>query len=275
MEYKLTGSIVAYKNKPEVLLKSIQSFLNTSLPVKLFIVDNSPDDRLKNVIPASHTEYLFNKKNVGFGKGHNVAIKRAWKLAKYHLVLNPDVYFGNRVLERLFTFMENNSDVGLVTPKILNPDGSTQHLCKLLPTPIDLFLRRFLGFNKKLNKKNNYHYEMQFTKYNRVMEVPYVSGCFMFLRNEALRKAGLFDERIFLYIEDADLTRRIHKDYRTLFLPEVSIYHHYAKGSYKSFKLMLYHIHGAFQYFNKWGWFFDRERNRINKNILTAHFNEI
>ena len=62
--------------------------------------------------------------------------------AKYHRVLNPDDYFEQEVLEELFTYMDNNSDVGLVMLKILYPNGEIQYLCKLLPTPFDLILKR-------------------------------------------------------------------------------------------------------------------------------------
>ncbi|MEZ0322734.1 MAG: glycosyltransferase family 2 protein, partial [Hydrogenothermaceae bacterium] len=188
----------------------------------------------------------------------------------YHLVLNPDVYFGDGVLEELYNFMEANQDVGLVMPKVLYPNGEIQYLCKLLPTPIDVFGRRFLNFGplKKFVEKRNYIYELRFTGYNKIMDVPYLSGCFMFLRTETLKEVGLFDEKIFMYFEDTDLSRRIHKKYRTVYYPNVHIYHEYAKGSYKSKKLLMYHIQSAIYYFNKWGWVFDKEREEVNKKIL-------
>jgi GT2 family glycosyltransferase len=103
------------------------------------------------------------------------------------------------------------------------------------------------------------------------MNIPYLSGCFMLLRTSVLKEIGFFDERIFMYIEDADLTRRIHQRYKTVFYPDATIYHNYAKGSYKNFKLMLYNMHGAIIYFTKWGWFFDKERVRINKHVLKKY----
>jgi GT2 family glycosyltransferase len=93
----------------------------------------------------------------------------------------------------------------------------------------------------------------------------------MFLRSTVLKEVGLFDERIFMYIEDADLTRRIHLRYKTLFFPEVHVFHHYNKGSYKSFRLMMYNVHGAYVYFNTWGWFFDKQRREINKKVISAY----
>lgn len=106
---------------------------------------------------------------------------------------------------------------------------------------------------------------MKNSGYNQVMNVPFLSGCFMFLRNDALKKTGLFDERFFLYAEDTDLSRRMHQQFETLFFPSVEINHVHARGSYKDFRLTFHNIKSAFQYFNKWGWFFDEERIMINQ----------
>ena len=57
-------------------------------------------------------------------------------------------------------------------------------------------------------------------------------------------------------------------DYKSIYYPEVSVFHEYEKGSYKNSKLLRYHLLSAARYFNKWGWFFDKERSKINKNIL-------
>ena len=134
----LYGSIVLYRNKKEQVLKAINSFLNTELKVKLFLVDNSPDDSLRELEKIdSRIEYIFNNANLGYGKAHNIAIRRSIEdNVPYHLVLNPDVYFEKGVLEKLYEYMENHPDVGNVMPKVVCPDGSIQYLCKLLPTPI-------------------------------------------------------------------------------------------------------------------------------------------
>jgi hypothetical protein len=122
-------------------------------------------------------------------------------------------------------------------------------------------------------ERRNKIYELHESGYDKIMNIPYLSGCFMYLRTETLKEIGFFDERIFMYIEDADLTRRIHREYKTLFYPDAQIYHHYAKGSYRNFRLMLYNVHGAFIYFTKWGWFFDRERKAINKQVRETYLN--
>lgn len=263
----ITGSIVLYKNNTDLVKEAINSFLATGLNVQLYLIDNSPTDELSVLNTDPRILYIKNDKNVGFGKAHNIALKKAVEHSKYHLVLNPDIYFPENTLEKLFDYMESNQNVGQIMPKVLYPDGQTQHLCKLLPTPADLFLRRFMPGLKSAEKRNH-QYELRDSGYNKIMNVPYLSGCFMFLRSSTLKEIGLFDERIFMYIEDADLTRRIHAKYKTLYYPVVHVFHHYAKGSYKNLKLMLYNIHGAIIYFNKYGWFFDSKRKKINKKVI-------
>lgn len=267
MNFEIIASIVLYHNDREKLTQVIDSFLNTELSVKLILIDNSESDGLQNLSADPRVEYIFNNKNLGFGRAHNIALRESIQVSKYHLVLNPDIYFDKGVLEELYSFMERESDVGQLMPKILYPNGEIQYLCKLLPTPFDLMFRRFFGF-LSITKERNEIYELQASGYNQIMNVPYLSGCFMFFRSSALKKIGFFDERIFMYIEDADITRRLHQSYRTLFYPFTHVYHHYAKGSYKSFKLMLFNIHGAFIYFTKWGWFNDPERVKINDRVL-------
>lgn len=253
----ITSSIVLYKSDPSILLQAIKSFLNTELIVKLYLVDNSPEDNLRNIIIDDRVEYIFNPSNPGFGAAHNTAIKKALTESKYHLVLNPDIYFEEGNLELLFDYMEQNPEVGHVMPMVLYPDGSMQYLCKRNPKPFDLFARRFLpGIIKKIFKKHMNAYEYRDKDHNQEMRnIPYLSGCFMFIRTEIFKTVGLFDERIFMYIEDADLTRRILQVTGTAYFPDAKVYHEYAQGSYKNWRLMVYNIHGAIIYFNKWGWF--------------------
>lgn len=272
MEVLISGSIVLYKNDSAVK-HTIADFLNTSIHVKLFLIDNSPTDELRTelslFISDTRVHYIFNNANIGFGAAHNIAIREAINCSSYHLVLNPDVSFKTNVLESLFAYMEKNNDVGLVMPKVLYPNGDVQYACKLLPSPSDLIFRRFLP--SSITKKRTEFFEMRRMGYDKEVEVPYLSGCFMFLRTEALRKVGLFDEQFFMYPEDIDLTRRINKEYRTMFYPKVFIIHAHGKGSYKNPFLLYIHITNMIKYFNKWGWLGDKERKKINKRILSQY----
>lgn len=269
---QINASIVLYHNKKEQLIKAINSFLKTDLKVKLYLVDNSSNDDLKELGGLDNRiEYIFNNANLGYGVGHNIAMRKSVEDgALYHVVLNPDVYFESGVLEKLLDYMENHQDVGNIIPQVRYPNGEIQHLCKLLPTPTDLILRRFIP-SKSWKEKRNETYELRFTGYNKVMNVPSLSGCFMFLKCEVLKDVGLFDEKIFMYLEDVDLNRRIHSKYKTIFYPEVEIVHEYGKESYVNKKLLKYHIQSAIYYFNKWGWVFDKEKDEINNRCLKSN----
>jgi GT2 family glycosyltransferase len=114
---------------------------------------------------------------------------------------------------------------------------------------------------------------MRASGYNKTMNVPYLSGCFMFLRVKALKEIGLFDERFFMYPEDIDLTRRIHSKYQTVFYPEVSVIHNHAQDSYKNYRMLWIHISNMVKYFNKWGWIFDSERRKVNNEYVRQYKN--
>ena len=269
MHIPISASIVLYKTDKSVL-ETINSFLNTPINGKLFLVDNSPTNDLQQTLADTiidkRVEYTFNNANLGFGAAHNIALKKAVGVSKYHLILNPDINFEANVIPALINYMEANENVGLVMPKIIYPNKSTQYVAKLLPTPVDLIFKRFIP--SFLIKKRMEKFQLKFTDYNTEMEVPYLSGCFMFLRVNALQKIGLFDENFFMYPEDIDLTRRMHQQYKTMFYPHVSVVHAHEQGSYKSKKLLYIHITNMIKYFNKWGWFFDAERRKVNKKIM-------
>lgn len=266
---KITASIVTYNTDTLLLKRAVDSFLKSSLTGRLFIIDNSPKDSLRHYCEGvTGVTYLFNKKNIGYGKGHNIAIRQVLEQSQYHLVLNPDVYFDPWALEKIFYFMEEHPRAGLVMPKVYNAENELQMLCKLLPTPYNLAGRRFFPFKKWIANFNE-RYEMKESGYQSVMNVPFLSGCFMFLRTSALKKTGLFDERFFLYAEDTDLSRRIHQQFQTLYFPGAEITHLHARGSYKDFYLTFQNLKSAIQYFNKWGWFFDSERKLINQSALS------
>lgn len=267
-QHILSGSIVLYQNDRQILTQTIDSFLRSTLATKLYLVDNSATDTLRHISSDPRVEYIFNNANIGFGKAHNIAIRKSLDDSVYHLVLNPDVTFGDSTLERLCNFMDKNPDAGLVLPKVLSFESELQYVCKRLPQPVDLILRRFgFGLFQEYFERKQYLYEMRDKDYNRTIEAPSLSGCFMFLRTETLRKVGLFDERFFMYMEDIDLSRRMYTASRNVYYPDALIYHGHARESYKSTRLLKIHMRSAVQYFNKWGWLIDRERERINKSV--------
>lgn len=277
----ITASIVTYNNNLLDLEGILRSLLISPVQV-LWIIDHSDEfTRLegelqeykrKDDVYLQHEgrgfrlEYI-KQTNKGYGGGHNVALRKAIEIgSQYHLVVNPDVWFGAEVIPALWRLMEEDESIAQVMPKVLFLNGSVQHLAKLLPTPLDLFNRFFMP--AKLISKRNDKFELKHSGYDKVMNVPFLSGCFMFFRMSALQSEGLFDERFFMYMEDVDMTRRLHVKYKTLFYPSVSIYHRFSRLSYHKWHLSFVHMISVIKYFNKWGWIYDGARRRFNKRLL-------
>lgn len=266
--YDIVCSLVIYKNDRKQLLDAIVSFLNTDLKVRLVLIDNSPTDELQDIINDARTEYIHNPSNPGYGSTHNIGIRKYSDKTKYYLILNPDIYYSKGVIEDIISFMNKDELIGLVMPKVLYPNGEIQYLAKLIPSPFVFFARRFLPI-ASLKKRISDKFELRFSGYDAIMEVPYLSGCFMVFRTEALKKINGFDEKIFMHMEDLDITRRCQDaGFKTIFYPNQIVYHDHLYKSFLTIANLKMYLSSAFYYFNKWGWFFDRKRELINKQII-------
>jgi GT2 family glycosyltransferase len=270
---RITASVVLYKTPPAQLARLHECLCRSTRRPDLHIIDNSPEPTPLPFELSSWITYTHFAENLGYGAGHNVALRRILGTSELHFVLNPDIFFDSQEMEKMIIFMAQHPDVGQLMPKVTYPDGSLQHLCKLLPTPGDLFLRRFMvGPLRRLAREEIERFELRFTGYNREMDVPYLSGCFMLFRTSALRQVGLFDERFFMYPEDIDITRRVNASFRTLFFPGATIVHDHGRESYKNARALWVHMMNIVKYFNKWGWFYDPVRARVNRETLQQFY---
>ena len=262
----ITASIVTYRT-PASEISAVLDTIAASVIDKVYIVDNASEERMCIAVAPYNKAVYIPATNRGYGAGHNTAIRRALDNdgTDFHIVMNSDIEFRPEIIGKIEAFMRANPDVGTLQPLILGPDGENQHTCRLLPAPADVFIRRFLphGFMQSRRRR----YLLTHLDPSQPHNIPYHQGSFMFLRAAALRKCGLFDERFFMYPEDIDLTRRIHREFRTLYWPEVSIVHRHRAASYASGRMMWIHITNMIKYFNKWGWFFDPERRRFNAQL--------
>ena len=262
----LNISIVLYHpNWEQEVLPLVEELLRVKSLHKLYLLDNSEAREVypKTVIKHPKLRYMHMPSNLGYGRAHNVALREsAYRRIDLHLVLNSDIRVKAEDIDAMHDWMMGHPQVGQLMPKVLNPDGTQQFLAKRLPTPLDVFGRRFLP--AWLMAKRNKRYELRDKDLERPINAPYLSGCFMLLRTQAAVEAGLFDERYFMYPEDIDLTRSIHRNWLTLYYPEWTIVHDHAQASYKNKHMLRIHIQNMCRYFNKWGWLFDKERRLFN-----------
>ena len=251
----LTVSLVNYNGDTEDLKETIKSLYKAWPNAYLCIHDNGSQKENLDELRSFRHDQLIEGTNKGFGYGHNRAFEACPK-SKFHLILNPDILIKEDCLEKLISFMDSAEDVVLTVPKIFNEDGSVQMLNKRQPCAFNQFARRFLPkFVQNLSpiRAKMDHYIMLDKGYDQSYEVPYMSGCFMLFRSEVLEKLKGFDEDFFMYMEDADISRRASELGRCVFYPQASIVHKWGRGSHKSLKLTWISIKSSLLYFKKWG----------------------
>ncbi|MEZ5567839.1 MAG: glycosyltransferase [Halioglobus sp.] len=272
MPLRMSASIVVLLSSLRVLGRALESRALASLAIgqgglvsmTVYLVDNASRAAYREALVELlqgqvHTAryslaYLPLGENRGFGAGHNAALAAAD--SDCHLVLNPDAELDVYALARALALFVENPDIVLLSPRVSGPDGRTEYLCKRYPSVLVLLLRGFAPdllrrpFNARLA-----HYEMREELSAEVpCDVDIASGCCMLVRTGALRSAGGFDERYFLYFEDFDLSLRLALHGRLVFHPTVSIVHHGGYAARKGWRHVGFFVRSAARFFNQHGW---------------------
>ncbi len=268
----INASIVTYHTPPKELTDCLKSMLATPAIAHVDVIDNASEQSIAQVCATFGDSVSYQPNpNVGFGRAHNISLRRSIdQNADYHLVINADVYFDPGTIEACLDYMQQNPDVGQLIPRTEFPGGEYQPTCHPVPSPLELMLHRFTPLSWCRRRRDRY--ELDNVDMTVPHNVPVHHGCFMFLRVSVLKEIGIFDERFFMYGEDFDLTRRIHRHYRTMHFPGAKIVHLYKAESRVSTKLFIVHCLSMLKYFAKWGFLFDKERTQFNR-ALQAEIN--
>ena len=236
-------------------LNSCLISLPDTIGYSVVVNDYQPGQPIDDLAPNADF-WLTNSDNPGYGIAVNRLAKALSYYPKYLGVLNTDLYWRKGAFEKMMAWMDQNPDVLLATPRIFDPFGVEQKLCKRNPTVLGLLSRRFIPHWLKPGWLKQYDrwYVMDDCSYGDEFDVPYLSGCCMLMQSEPFFRIGGFDERYFLYLEDADLTREMSLLGRCQHFSGISVVHSWGRGSYKSLRLMLVNLQSAWLYFRKWGW---------------------
>lgn len=248
---KVTACIVTYNNKSEVIGAYRSLFGKTvKYPLKLYVSDNASADGTADwFADKENVEVLNQGKNIGFGAAHNAVLKE--QIGEYHFVINPDIIVSDDVISEMVDFMEENPDVVIAMPRICNADGSEQKLPKERPTFVNLFLGRLAPLGGIFRRiRNNYVWADRET--DEVTDIDFCSGCFFCIRGSAFKELNGFDERYFMYLEDADLTMRAKRLGRVVMAPQFSVMHIWHRESAKSLKYLFIHIISSLKFLDKW-----------------------
>ncbi|SOD98799.1 glycosyltransferase family 2 protein [Caenispirillum bisanense] len=240
----LDVSVVVFRPDETLLaatLRSLADAVGPDLPgpaVRLYLVDNGPDDNRALLDRAAApvraagvtVDVLAGHGNVGYGRGHDLAIRRP-DPAPYHLVLNPDVVIAPDALRQGIGYLDRHSTVAMVAPRVETPSGTFEPLCKRYPDVVTLALRGFApAAVRRLFGRRLARYEMRDVLGPQTVDpVPGIviaSGCFMLMRSAAARAVGGFGDAYFLYFEDFDLSLRLAQAGGIVYLPAMRIVHH-------------------------------------------------
>ena len=257
MKRQLQLLLVSYRSSPQEVeqLQACLAALRPEVGYAVVVNAHQPGEPVEQ-LAAGADGFLTNADNPGYGRAVNRLAAQLGELPPYIGVLNTDLSWQPGTFERLLAWLQQHPEVNLAVPQILDPAGTPQKLCKHNPTVLGLFSRRFLPawLKPAWLKRYDRWYVMADQNYQEVFEAPYLSGCCMLIRSEAFRLAGGFDERYFLYLEDADLTRSLARDGRCVHLPVASVVHNWGRGNYRNLWLMAVNLASAWHYFRKWGW---------------------
>lgn len=262
----LCVSVVLYRPDLALLELTLSSLARAlaiaDISAELVLVDNgSISDTARSWLagfaarlPRLRTEILRGHGNVGYGGGHNLAIRRS--RCDLHLVLNPDVELAPDALAQALRFLRDHPQAGLLAPAVSGRDGRPQYLCKRYPSVLDLALRGFAPMPlRRLFRRRLARYEMRDQIHDRVVwDLPVVSGCFMLIRRQALSETGGFSSAYFLYFEDFDLSLRLARVTRSAYLPQMKIVHYGGGAAAKGLRHVSYFVRSAVTFFNRHGW---------------------
>lgn len=250
MKYDVTVGIVSY-NDHKKAKRAIASVLEHTqgVRVKIYLVDNASGDgsaaKLSDEFPTIGV--VLSDKNLGYGAGNNLVLPLIH--SEFHAILNPDIVLETDALSELTAFMREHPDVGMCTPRIRYENGDTQYLPKREPKLSYLLANRIPL--KRLEPLRR-HYKMLDEPLEQVTDIAFASGCFLFARTALLKAVHGFDERYFMYFEDADLSRTISECARVVYVPYVYAVHDYNRVSARSLKYFCIHVSSMFKYFFKW-----------------------
>jgi GT2 family glycosyltransferase len=265
----LSVSIVTFRPDLEMLEKTVstlaiaakQAMVSGAIQeVRLLLVDNEPGGmgarRLQNCLDRWpwEGELISGHGNVGYGRGHNLAIERT--TSEYHLVLNPDVILSPSSLEIGLRYLEQHTDIGLLTPEVSGRSGDHEFLCRRYPSLVVLAFRllwpqtRLPWIRRKLD-----HYEMRDVDWSREVDsIPIASGCFMLFRSSMLKRVNGFASEYFLYFEDYDLSLRVGKISRIGYFPAMKVQHFGGGAGRKGLRHILLFSRSALTFFSRNGW---------------------
>ncbi|AMY14997.1 glycosyltransferase [Limosilactobacillus reuteri] len=255
MMKQVSISIIAYRNYNNIIsiVKQINNFV-VNLSKEIIVIDNTEpshknSEKIRIIESQNDTKVISMNGNVGFGKANNLAFKVS--KGSYFITINPDILFHEDSISKIIDYMNHNPNIGAVIPKLVDKNHKLLPVYRRNITLWDIITRYINPFG--IFNKRRYFHIMKDKDYDKPFNVPFAQGSFLVVRANIFKKIHGFDERYFMYLEDADLCRKINLVSKVMFFPYTTVVHLWQAGSHKNLRLMFIHITSMIKYFRKWG----------------------
>lgn len=248
-KHLITGGIVTYNNE-KIIERCIEAILEQTATIdfKLYVYDNCSSDGTVKLIEDNFPEVILikSKENRGFGYGHNRILQNVE--SKFHVLINPDIIIDTPVIQQMTSYMSKHPAISILLPKVLNMDGSEQFLPKRQPNFKFVILSKFAPFG---------YYRKVYTGENETGDRPIkcqnISGSFFVIKTGLMKALNGFDERYFMYFEDADLARRVlNRDGCIVYHPDFYVYHEWKRDNTRNMKGIRIFLQSMLKYVMKW-----------------------
>lgn len=238
--------IINYKSTDllENCLFSIYSSSNGT-SVNVFVFDNNSQDgveRVTDVFPQVHLQ--INSENIGFAKAVNRVIRQC--SSPYILLLNPDTVLSPNFILHSLDYLNDNRDVGIIGPQILNKDATIQGSARRFPSPLTALFGRGTILTRLFPNNSITRANILSSACDKAtpLQVDWVSGACMVIRRMVLDEVGCLDERFFMYWEDADICKRLaNSGWKVVYFPCVSVIHYVGGSSIKRIFRSVFEFH--------------------------------
>jgi GT2 family glycosyltransferase len=218
-------------------LASLEKVHLSGFQIETIVVDNA--SKVPFILtPQEEKEKIYlirSEENTGFAGGNNIGIKEALKRgADYILLINNDTIVHPDMIKNMLEVLESDQTIGLVTPKIYFAKGHEFHRDRYEKEELGKIFWYAGGYTDWDHVKSVHRGvdEVDHGQYDKTEEVSFASGCCMLFKREVLEKVGFFDERYFLYYEDADLNERVRRaGYKIYYVPTAVLVHVNAASS--------------------------------------------
>jgi GT2 family glycosyltransferase len=250
---RCTVIVVSYQSVDELpsCLDAIRA--QRDVEISAWVVDNASDDGSADLVRERYPDVhlVANSMNAGFGRANNQVLLT--EASPFYALVNPDAVLPPDAIRACVQEMARHPDVGVISTRMVYPDGSLQRSCGSFPD-IPNLIGETLRIDRIIPGMNRFtSYSLPAAAHDQVREVDWIQGSFLVLRGEVVRETGGFDPNFFMYGEEMEWCYRIRQSgSKVVYLPRPEVVHKGgASAQHVPGAMFVEHLKGRIRFFSK------------------------